>query len=232
MTALAGAAPLFAGVLVGGAIWFACTPTVIALAGTWVGHLRARGHVARGGLHRVADPGALARLSPLLPSFLKEARANESKERERARCLDELCELIDVVALGLAAGVSFDAALQVYCARYQTTLSGLLGDAMRSWQLGMTTRREALESVARRLEVPAFAVFVETVTESLEFGAPLAGALTSQAEAVRSARRATVQEQIEKAPVKMLVPTGTLVLPAMLLAILGPLLATLSNTGW
>ena len=34
-----------------------------------------------------------------------------------------------------------------------------------------------------------------------------------------------MQERIEKVPVKMLVPLGTLVVPAMLLAILGPLLS-------
>ena len=38
-----------------------------------------------------------------------------------------------------------------------------------------------------------------------------------------------VEERIEKAPVKMLVPTGGLVLPAMLLAILGPILASLAT---
>ena len=232
MSALVGAAPLIVGVLVGGTAWFACDSLVLALAESWLSRLRARGRVVHGGLHRRAEAGLLARLPDLLPKPLRGAGARESKEREQARCLDELCELIDVVALGLAAGVSFDAALQVYCARYQTMLSGMLGDAMRSWRLGMATRREALDAVALRLGVPAFTVFVETVTESLEFGAPLASALTGQAEAVRSARRAAVQEQIEKAPVKMLVPTGTLVLPAMLLAILGPLLAPLANTGW
>ena len=46
---------------------------------------------------------------------------------------------------------------------------------------------------------------------------------------MRCARRAEVQERIEKAPIKMLVPTGTLILPAMLLAVLGPLLASLSE---
>ncbi len=35
-----------------------------------------------------------------------------------------------------------------------------------------------------------------------------------------------VEEQIEKAPVKMLIPLGTLIVPAMLLSILGPLLST------
>ena len=39
------------------------------------------------------------------------------------------------------------------------------------------------------------------------------------------------EEEIEKAPVKMLVPLGVLVVPAMLLAILGPLLASAASFG-
>ena len=100
---------------------------------------------------------------------------------------------------------------------------------MRSWRLGVSTRGEALRALAERLGVGAFSTFVETVTESLQFGAPLVKSLTGQADAVRRARRTAVEERIEKAPVKMLVPTGGLVLPAMLLAILGPILASLAT---
>ena len=103
---------------------------------------------------------------------------------------------------------------------------------MRSWRLGLSTRKDALGALAHELDIPAFTVFTSTVCESLEFGAPLASTLVTQAEAVRAARRSAVQENIEKAPVKMLVPTGTLVLPAMLLAILGPLLASLADMGF
>jgi tight adherence protein C len=35
-----------------------------------------------------------------------------------------------------------------------------------------------------------------------------------------------VEEEIERVPVKMLIPLGTLIVPAMLLAILGPLLGS------
>ena len=155
-----------------------------------------------------------------------EARA---KARAKSRCLDELPELIDVVALGMSAGISFDAALGIYCDKYDTMLASELSDAMRAWELGLTTRSEALRVLASRLDVPAFTTFVDTATESLAFGAPLTKALGEQAQAVRRARRADVQERIEKAPIKMLVPTGTLILPAMLLAVLGPLLASLSE---
>ena len=43
---------------------------------------------------------------------------------------------------------------------------------------------------------------------------------------MRDEQRSLVEEEIERAPVKMLVPLGTLIVPAMLLAILGPLLGS------
>ena len=50
------------------------------------------------------------------------------------------------------------------------------------------------------------------------------GALERQGEAIRDEQRSQVEEEIERVPVKMLVPLGTLIVPAMLVAILGPLL--------
>lgn len=160
---------------------------------------------------------------------LRAVRERRERADRKARCLSELPELIDVVVLGLSVGVSFDASLRMYCSRNRTMLSELLGDAMRSWRLGIATRREALAKVSAELGVGAFDAFVETVTESLDFGSPLVESLVNQAESVRRQRRMSLEEQVEKAPVKMLIPTGTLVLPAMLLAILGPLLASLAS---
>ncbi len=169
--------------------------------------------------------GAAAPIS----AVLRRHRLERARASERDRCLIELSELIDVVALGLSAGVSFDASLEIYCARYATTLSERLSQAMLSWRLGLASRKDALRALAARLDLAAFTTFVDTVTESLDFGAPLAQVLADQSRTIREERRAVVQERIEKAPVKMVVPTGALILPAMLLAILGPLLASLTE---
>ena len=40
-------------------------------------------------------------------------------------------------------------------------------------------------------------------------------------------KQAQVEERVAKAPVKMMIPTGTLILPAMLLLVLGPVLLEL-----
>lgn len=172
-----------------------------------------------GGAGRRSGAGMLGRLF----------RAREERARREA-CLAQMPEMVDVVVLGLSAGVSFDAALGMYCSRYRTLLASELASAMRSWELGFKTRRQALEDLAARMGVEAFATFVATVNESIEFGAPLAEALVEQGEIVRAARRSELQERIEKAPVKMLVPVGTMVLPAMLLAILGPMLCVMTQS--
>ena len=63
------------------------------------------------------------------------------------------------------------------------------------------------------------------VCEALAFGSPLADALEHQAASLREEQRSATQQRVEEAPVRMLIPLGTLVVPAMLLAILGPLLS-------
>lgn len=193
-----------------------------------------KGQVAAA-MSRVRLEVGWGRLSRALGRMRNDASARwDALQRTRSRraltatCLDELPELLDVLALGLSAGISFDASLSVYCERYNTMLAGRMADAMRSWQLGVASRRDALRSLAGELSVDAFSTFVSTVTDSLALGTPLAQVLVAQSEAVRDARRSYQQESIEKTPVKMLVPIGTLILPAMLLSILGPLLASLA----
>lgn len=162
---------------------------------------------------------------------VRQARERERLARRRSACLREMPTLIDVLTLGLSAGLSFDASLSLYCDRYQTELSQAFSEAMLSWRMGVTSREEALEAMAYELGVDALARFATVVGESLDFGSPLASALEVQAKAIRDERRAQVEEEIEKAPVKMLVPLGVLVVPAMLLAILGPLLASAASFG-
>ena len=134
-------------------------------------------------------------------------------------------EMLDILALGLSAGLSFDASLALYCDRCDTELAGQLSVAMRSWQMGLASRQAALTELAGRIEAPALAKFVAAVCEALAFGAPLASTLERQADAIRADQRSGVERRIEEAPVRMLIPLGTLVVPAMLLAIMGPLLS-------
>lgn len=138
--------------------------------------------------------------------------------------LGEVSEMIDVVRLGLSAGLSFDAALEIFCANRRSVLAVRLERACMAWQVGVGTREDELLAAARDLDVRALETFAITVGQALALGAPLAETLAAQSREIRAAHRAAVEREIERAPVKLLIPTGTLILPALLLSILGPLL--------
>lgn len=167
-----------------------------------------------------------ARWSRALLRLPLVAEVNERMEtgRHRAECLRQMPVMLDVVTLGLSAGLSFDSSLELYCHRHHDALAEALSAAMLSWRLGTTDREHALADTARRLQMASLDRFAGVVAQALAFGSPLAATLEQQAQAIRDEQRAQVEEEIERVPVKMLIPLGTLIVPAMLLAILGPLL--------
>ena len=191
----------------------------LLLTGGGRGLLRPRRLFARVGL-----VGAAARAAPLVG----RARRAEELARRRASCLTDLPVLLDVVTLGLSAGLSFDASLELYCARSDGPLSQAFSEAMLGWRIGVREREEALWGLADELDLSALRRFAAVVGESLAFGSPLAEALERQAQVIRDEQRSQVEEEIERVPVKMLVPLGTLIVPAMFLAILGPLLGSVA----
>ena len=147
------------------------------------------------------------------------------RSQERSISLVEVSEMIDVVRLCLMAGLSFDAALELYCSQSSGALGPLLARAELSWRVGAATREAALLEAARASGIQALDSFAMAVSQALAVGAPLADSLAVQSREIRDAHRSSVEREIERTPVKLLIPTGTLILPALLLSILGPLLA-------
>ena len=138
-----------------------------------------------------------------------------------------LPEMLDVLSLGLRSGLSFDRSLDAYIDHFDTLLSRSLASAKRQWTLGFSSRDEALRSLADEYDSALFSRCVEAAIRSLRFGSSLAESLESIAGEARGAYRAVRQERVAKAPVKMMIPTGALMLPAMLLLVLGPVLLEL-----
>ena len=70
---------------------------------------------------------------------------------------------------------------------------------------------------------------VDSILRSLRLGTSLTGALEDAASQSRATYRTALEERVAKAPVKMMLPTGTLILPAMLLMVMGPVLIELAG---
>lgn len=171
-------------------------------------------------LLRRAREGVVRRTLALVRRFAPRAAAAGP-----SISLGEVSEMVDIIRLGLSAGLSFDAALGMYCDGRSSSLAERMDRAHIAWQSGLTSRESELRMVARESGLRALEVFAVAVSQALELGAPLAETLEGQGREMRAAHRAEVERRIERAPVKLIIPTGTLILPALLLSILGPLLA-------
>lgn len=152
-----------------------------------------------------------------------------SAAKRIARCVADLPEMIDMIAMGSEAGLSFDGASALYCERYDGPLGREMERVASMCRAGSMSREQALLDLADRLKCEPVGRFVSGTTQSLKLGAPLADMLSTQADDARRAYRAQLEEQIAKAPVKMLIPMGTLILPAMLLLVLGPVVVSMSS---
>lgn len=149
-------------------------------------------------------------------------------ERERALELERsLPEMLEVVALGLRSGLSFDRSFQLYSMHFPSSFARSCASAQKSWSLGLRTRDEALRELAQSYRSDQLERTAERIVRSLRFGSALAPDLEAAAAEARARRRSQVEERVAKAPVKMMVPTGVLILPAMLILILGPILLEL-----
>lgn len=149
-------------------------------------------------------------------------------ERERALELERsLPEMLEVVALGLRSGLSFDRSFQLYSMHFPSSFARSCASAQKSWSLGLRTRDEALRELAQSYRSDQLERTADRIVRSLRFGSALAPDLEAAAAEARARRRSQVEERVAKAPVKMMVPTGALILPAMLILILGPILLEL-----
>ncbi len=148
--------------------------------------------------------------------------ADRAQEVER-----HLPEMLEVIALGMRSGLSFDRSLALYEDHFDTVLSREFLSAHRQWTVGLVRRDEALRAVADSYDSAALQHAVEGIVRSLRFGSSMVAGLEAAAREARSNYRTRRQEQIAKAPVKMMIPTGTLILPAMLILVLGPVLLEL-----
>ena len=152
----------------------------------------------------------------------------QQEAQERARAVEaQISPMIEVVVLGLKSGLSFDKALEFYCRYFSGGLSVAIENAHEQWRHGLLSRSDALRQLSRSYDSLLFSRVMENIVRSLRFGTSLADSLSLLAAEARAVRRAKLEEEIAKAPVKMLLPVGALILPAMLILVLGPILLEL-----
>ncbi|MFN8637951.1 MAG: type II secretion system F family protein [Dehalococcoidia bacterium] len=146
--------------------------------------------------------------------------------RARSRSVDidrSLPDVIDFIVTSVEAGVGMQGAMLNMARKFEGPLSQEFLQVVRETSLGRA-RDAALESMAVRCRSYDLSLFVSAIVQADQTGISIARVLRSQAEELRERRRQRAREQAGKIPVKMTVPTVTLVFPTLFLLILGPVL--------
>lgn len=156
------------------------------------------------------------------------SRALKQEAQSRSFVAEKhLSQMIEVIILGLKSGMTFDRALSLFYSNFDGALSSSLALAQSQWTHGLIDRSEGLRALARSYDSVLFERLAENIIRSLRFGTSLAVNLSLLANEARAVRKAKLEEKVAKAPVKMLLPVGTLILPAMLILIMGPIMLDL-----
>lgn len=146
--------------------------------------------------------------------------------RARSRSVDidrSLPDVIDFIVTSVEAGVGMQGAMLNMARKFEGPLSQEFLQVVRETSLGRA-RDVALEAMAVRCRSYDLSLFVSAIVQADQTGISIARVLRSQAEELRERRRQRAREQAGKIPVKMTVPTVTLVFPTLFLLILGPVL--------
>jgi tight adherence protein C len=158
-----------------------------------------------------------------LPRTLVDRKADERQGEIRR----DLPDTLDLLAISVEAGVGFEGALEVVSDNFDSALADEFSRTLREMELGLP-RRQALENLNRRTEVPELSNFILTLTQADALGMPIGRVLKTQATEMRLKRRAWAREKAAKLPVKILFPLMPILL-ATFIVVLGPAGATIGG---
>ena len=177
-----------------------------------------------GGASLLLFPVGLGALGYIAPGYIVNGRAR--RRREAAAC--QLPDALDLLAVSVEAGLSFDAAINKLTQHMQGPLVEELELMLGEMRIG-SGRPEALKKLAQRLETREISAFTRSLIQAAQLGISLGRILRVQATDSRLKRQAAAEEKAAKAPIKMLFPTVLFIFPAMFVVILGPAMLQLSK---
>lgn len=148
--------------------------------------------------------------------------------KRRQVLLENLPDILDLMAVSVQAGLGLDGALQKVVDKMNNPLSRELQRMLRELRMGIT-RRQALERLAERCEIMEISMFASAVIQSDRMGIGIAQVIEVQAENMRDKKMQIIREKAAKMPLKLLFPLILFIFPTVFIVVLGPRLVTLLN---
>ncbi|MFL6578698.1 MAG: type II secretion system F family protein [Povalibacter sp.] len=181
----------------------------------------------------VSDPLYVAMASSVAPFgyMYPDLWLRDSTKRRQMRFEKEFPFFLDVVVLGMKAGLTFTAAVEQSIEQLREgPVRQEFSRYLRETRTGIT-RRVALDHVAARVLLPSVTNFVASVTQAEETGGSLGDVLADQARQRRQERFLRAEKLANQAPVKMLFPLIALLFPITFIIIGFPIVIQLIDAG-
>jgi len=180
------------------------------------------------GIASPALPGRLAVMFALvLPAagfVAPEALLERYARRRRARIGTALPDVLDLLAVGTAAGRSPATVLGEISSRGDGPLARELAVAVAEIGCGVP-QREAIAAVRERVFGSELGALTSALERSRRYGSPLAEQLHEQAASLRTAGRRRISEHAARAAPKIQLVVALVLVPSVLLMILAALIA-------
>lgn len=167
----------------------------------------------------------LVALGFFAPDFWLQRRI-ENRQRQIGATL---ADSIDILTIGIEAGLAFDSALAKVAKNMDGPLSEELGRMLGELQIGVS-RREALRNLGDRTTIGELQSFCSTLIQADTLGISIGKILRTEANEIRTRRRQAAEEQALKTPVKLVFPIVLCILPAIMIVILGPAIIRIAGT--
>jgi tight adherence protein C len=158
---------------------------------------------------------------PIIGALLPSVWLNRTLAERQDVILKDLPDTLDLLAISVEAGVGFEGALGIVCDHFDSPLADEFSRTLKEMELGLP-RREALQNLKKRTEVPDLSNFVLALTQADALGMPIGRVLKTQASEMRIKRRQWAREKAGKLPVKILFPLVLFIFPTVFVITLGP----------
>jgi tight adherence protein C len=153
------------------------------------------------------------------PMVLK--RITAARNRRFNRSLPDVLDLLVICAEG---GLSLDGALNRVAKEFRRFLPEMADElGLTGIELGfLPQRRDALDNLAKRVDIPGMHSLTHTLIQTERYGTPLAQSLRALSTELREERMLKAEEKAAKLPATMTVPMILFILPATFVILVGP----------
>jgi tight adherence protein C len=154
----------------------------------------------------------------LLPDVILKSRSETRRRRMRA----DLVHFVELLALSVSSGLGIEGAVEQATLTGEGPLFHELRRLLRETRLRGEPSSIALLSLPEETGLSDGESLAAAVRSAAAHGAPVTQALRAQAKTLRERRRLELVEAGERAHIRMLLPTGLLILPAFFVVVLYP----------